>query len=1121
MNKLFKRVVSIALASALMTSASSAALAAENDDAATAEASVNEAVQDNSPNTDDDEIDDIEDYSGYATGVIDDGFEVDDEHKITSAQDYKEFAGIENTRNGAPCSDELPDALDNSTNENSIYFPPIGGQGSIGSCNAWATTYYQYTYTANRAKGVPTTADNTYSPMWTYNFCNYGEDNGSSPVFVYDVMTKAGVATINDVPLKDSDSNPRNYLSWHATGDIWQHATHNRISDYREFTCTYIQDGVERTSNSPIPPYGTPITDPKDHDLDALKTALNNGDVVYFIADIYGFERKRIVSTDYPGVDNSFAGEFAVYEDCSKNGNHAMTLVGYNDNIWVDVNGNGQVDSGEMGAFKIANSWRNTWCNSGFCWIAYDTLNNKSSVAGFTPNENRTPFFHSAYLISVEDKDYSSNIYLKYTLNTSNRFDTYVTVKATDKTTNETFTDKVVPYSIEQYKFSKDNDRSFSYNGFRGTNGMSSDDGTMYFDLNNIIPDITTETLGNYDWEFTVNAKDAGCPVVVKELKIVSKADNKEYNALWDNEQRVLNGIDGTFVVTGEEINDDYIPLTGTLFISPANIHKPEIGTFDVKTKGGAAPYQYYYEMENYGRKTVISDWTTDSSVDYLFEKSGFFKFNIHVKDAQGNEIILTESRSINNSQFENLAQSMQNGYVGQPVTFMPEFNNTSSLVTPSNFIYTITKNDVSTIYSANDGIAFTWTPSEGGLYSVDCKFVYNSKVYAQRGIPFLVYAENSNAVKIYYKGYETPNIHYCPEGGSWTAVPGIAMTPDTSRAGFTHSYTIDLGDESSYAEVCFNDGNGNWDSRNGANYRFEKGCYTFENGNINKIESGNILNASIEVPSTTLLKGDQVKLKCNVSGGTAPYYFKFTFEAQNGFHEENMLQSYYSNDTITISGNQSFTTTYRAYVIDSQGNSAVVSQDIISNPLQLSLKTDKNIVSPGESVHLSVEANGTLYSLKTRYYTIYDDSNHTTVANISANEDGTAEWTPSNEGTYRVKASLYNPGDRYATAYAEGTVYVGTAPANTVTIYYKGYATPNIHYQVGNGSWTNVPGVAMTPTNEVAGYTHKYTIDLGDADYANVCFNDGHNNWDSRNGANYRFTQGTYKFSNGTITAM
>ncbi|MCH5296051.1 MAG: hypothetical protein J1E85_00105, partial [Ruminococcus sp.] len=45
----------------------------------------------------------------------------------------------------------------------------------------------------------------------------------------------------------------------------------------------------------------------------------------------------------------------------------------------------------------------------------------------------------------------------------------------------------------------------------------------------------------------------------------------------------------------------------------------------------------------------------------------------------------------------------------------------------------------------------------------------------------------------------------------------------------------IDL-DDSSFANVCFNDGNGNWDSRNGQNYYFEAGIYTFSNGNIVKI---------------------------------------------------------------------------------------------------------------------------------------------------------------------------------------------------------------------------------------------------------------------------------------------
>ena len=95
------------------------------------------------------------------------------------------------------------------------------------------------------------------------------------------------------------------------------------------------------------------------------------------------------------------------------------------------------------------------------------------------------------------------------------------------------------------------------------------------------------------------------------------------------------------------------------------------------------------------------------------------------------------------------------------------------------------------------------------------------------------------------------------------------------------------------------------------------------------------------------------------------------------------------------------------------------------------------------------------------------------------------------------------------------------TVNDNRVTIYYKGYATPYIHYQVGSGNWTTAPGAAMTATNEVSGYTHKYTIDRGTASYANLCFNNGKGSWDSRNGVNYRFEKGTYKYANGNITRV
>ena len=98
---------------------------------------------------------------------------------------------------------------------------------------------------------------------------------------------------------------------------------------------------------------------------------------------------------------------------------------------------------------------------------------------------------------------------------------------------------------------------------------------------------------------------------------------------------------------------------------------------------------------------------------------------------------------------------------------------------------------------------------------------------------------------------------------------------------------------------------------------------------------------------------------------------------------------------------------------------------------------------------------------------------------------------------------------------------YTVSPPSNRITIYYKGYSTPYIHYQIGEGSWTNVPGIAMEESAAMPGYTHQYTIELGDAAYANVCFNDGHNNWDSRNGQNYRFEAGTYTYQNGQVVKI
>lgn len=90
-----------------------------------------------------------------------------------------------------------------------------------------------------------------------------------------------------------------------------------------------------------------------------------------------------------------------------------------------------------------------------------------------------------------------------------------------------------------------------------------------------------------------------------------------------------------------------------------------------------------------------------------------------------------------------------------------------------------------------------------------------------------------------------------------------------------------------------------------------------------------------------------------------------------------------------------------------------------------------------------------------------------------------------------------------------------------TTTIYYKGYENPNIHYKIGNGKWTSVPGIKMEESSQIEGFPYVITIDLGEETELTACFNDGNGNWDSDNKKNYMFGVGEYTYSDGSITKL
>lgn len=90
----------------------------------------------------------------------------------------------------------------------------------------------------------------------------------------------------------------------------------------------------------------------------------------------------------------------------------------------------------------------------------------------------------------------------------------------------------------------------------------------------------------------------------------------------------------------------------------------------------------------------------------------------------------------------------------------------------------------------------------------------------------------SGNKVTIYYNtGWSSAYAHYKVGNGSWTTAPGVQMS-NSSYNGYK-TITIDLG-TSTNLTACFNNGSGNWDSKNGSNYYFASaGTYTVSNGTI------------------------------------------------------------------------------------------------------------------------------------------------------------------------------------------------------------------------------------------------------------------------------------------------
>jgi fibronectin type 3 domain-containing protein/C1A family cysteine protease len=278
----------------------------------------------------------------------------------------------------------FPSSVDNSTLSS---FPPIRSQGYQSSCVSFSIAYYQLTHEVGMLRGWnnKNQDDSTkFSPKFLYNLVNWGNDRGSSWYGNYRALEIQGSALWSEFPYSEHNRPETNYREWPLEGKTWLHALEFRPAEIGSF----------------------PEPSEDSSSIAAMKTMLLNGHVLICGTYICSWRNDKVCDDTSTQLDNPYVGNLIVTMVDSTYGSHSLTIVGYNDNIWVDLNGDDRVQPEEKGAWKVCNSWGITWANDGFGWIAYDAMYPVSKLKNVSSGPNRVKVFQDHGIHWVIPKDY-------------------------------------------------------------------------------------------------------------------------------------------------------------------------------------------------------------------------------------------------------------------------------------------------------------------------------------------------------------------------------------------------------------------------------------------------------------------------------------------------------------------------------------------------------------------------------------------------------------------------------------------------------------------------------------------------------------------------------------------
>lgn len=297
-----------------------------------------------------------------------------------------------------------PQRPDHWNNALSKAFPPVMNQ-SAGSCGSASRIYYMFAHEINAARWADgSKPENIYPTHFTW-LLTWVDQQGKEIIAQHNGIpnsTVYGGSTYSELfGYQDCDDGQNNY-GWMQGYDKWFHAMHNRITgsanfadaldteEGREIVKNYLWNhcGDERYSTGGIVGVG-------------VASGLTDGTI------------PKTATNDAIGVTGMY-----YVKNWGTSVDHALTIVGYDDRIEFDLDGNGikgETNKDEVGAWIIVNSWGSGWKNGGFIYCPYAEARPVKNGTGYWAPEYYTPRWDYRPLRTLKvrmDYDHRSEIAL-------------------------------------------------------------------------------------------------------------------------------------------------------------------------------------------------------------------------------------------------------------------------------------------------------------------------------------------------------------------------------------------------------------------------------------------------------------------------------------------------------------------------------------------------------------------------------------------------------------------------------------------------------------------------------------------------------------------------------------